>query len=105
MNREFNLYQNSYCWHLMLCLHNVDTLNTCVKKFEVFFLISLLLLIIDCVYICCRHGEYLKSDPLQATSNFGPQLLRLLHIMDKVELAHSLFFIGEVRPIATSVPS
>ena len=36
---EINLY-HSFCWNnLILCLHNIDTLNICVKKFDAIILI------------------------------------------------------------------
>ena len=35
MNGEFNLNQSFCCWHLILCIHNVVTLDICIKKFDV----------------------------------------------------------------------
>ena len=35
MNGESHLYQSFYCWHLILCLHNVDIFDICIKKFDV----------------------------------------------------------------------
>ena len=36
---EINLY-HSFCWNnLILCLHNIDTLNICVKKLDAKILI------------------------------------------------------------------
>ena len=35
MYGEINLYQSFYWNHLILCIHNVDTLNICMKKFDV----------------------------------------------------------------------
>ena len=34
MHGEINLYQSFYWSHLILCIHNVDTLNICMKKFD-----------------------------------------------------------------------
>ena len=35
MNREFNLNHSFFCWHLILCIPNVDILGICIKKFDV----------------------------------------------------------------------
>ena len=34
LHGEINLYQSFYWSHLILCIHNVDTLNICLKKFD-----------------------------------------------------------------------
>ena len=34
MHGEINLYQSFYWSHLILCIHNVDTLNICMKKID-----------------------------------------------------------------------
>ena len=34
MHGEINLYQSLYLSHLILCIHNVNTLNICMKKFD-----------------------------------------------------------------------
>ena len=35
MDGEFNLNQGFFCWHLILCKHNVDMLDICIKKVDV----------------------------------------------------------------------
>ena len=34
MHREISLYQSFYWSYLMLCIHNVDSLNICMKMFD-----------------------------------------------------------------------
>ena len=34
MHGEISLYQSFHWNHLILCMHNVDTLNICMKKFD-----------------------------------------------------------------------
>ena len=35
MNEELTINHSFFCWHLILCIHNIDPLDICIKMVDV----------------------------------------------------------------------